>query len=706
MVCQRCKPLKSRIDAILKVKPPKTVKECRSFCGMVNYMSMFLPNLQEKLIPIYFITRKGMPFYWVEEQQKAFDHIKHDVTNTPVLLMPNSTGHFVLVSDTSKVGCGAALYQKQRAKYHLVVYYSKRLPEAVANYSISELEFTGVMANVAAFKHLLRNANFHVYCDHSALVHILKAKREPPTLRLKMLVENLSEYKFDIYFLKGKEMHISDFLSRHPDDEDSPNEIIPIAFMLQELETSKFPDHLLYLKEEVDALPEQENYVPYHEDDFMLLFSDDKHDNMSLLSELYSAEYTRIDSLCVCKQEKRHLHDILNIMTRSMNKSKKTDVPAIYPLKGEHKKPEHVKPQAIEKETVVEQIGLEQRDQIEPADIPDVVVLPKPNEVHTTPRKVHDQPVTLHERPEIYPQRVKRPNPLLEPSSYPQVMAKQMPKYEGLLKPLPIEIELSGSLPSYNVGKAIEKYPFKMDISSIEELKEKKRKPFHKILEDTVFRRHIPKQVELDKFIDALKEKVIHDYNIPIRVNGLRSEYKRIPYFRDIVKYIKTGYCSYAGKAQKLFKILCKDYTLMDDILFIIRYAKEQQGKPKLVLCVPEKYIPIILYQYHTPLLAGHPCVMTMYHIVRKKYYFPIMLHLIKQFVASCYECQSMKEKQPTLKVYYPRIPLDTRLMAKVSMDIKEMPKSILGYTCILVCVSEYTNWIKAIPLVDQKLVQ
>ena len=65
--------------------------------------------------------------------------------------------------------------------------------------------------------------------------------------------------------------------------------------------------------------------------------------------------------------------------------------------------------------------------------------------------------------------------------------------------------------------------------------------------------------------------------------------------------------------------------------------------------------------------------------------------------------CQSMKEKQPTPKVYYPRIPLDTRLMARVSMDIKEMPKSILRYTCILLCLCEYTNWVKTIPLVDKK---
>ena len=38
-----------------------------------------------------------------------------------------------------------------------------------------------------------------------------------------------------------------------------------------------------------------------------------------------------------------------------------------------------------------------------------------------------------------------------------------------------------------------------MDIPSIEELKEKKRRLFKKIPEDTVFRKHIPKQVELDR---------------------------------------------------------------------------------------------------------------------------------------------------------------------------------------------------------------
>ena len=79
------------------------------------------------------------------------------------------------------------------------------------------------------------------------------------------------------------------------------------------------------------------------------------------------------------------------------------------------------------------------------------------------------------------------------------------------------------------------------------------------------------------------------------------------------------------------------------------------------------------------------------------------MLPLIKQFIASCYECQSMKGREPTPKVYYPTIPPDTRAMARISMDIKVMPKPVLGYNCILVCVCEYTNWVKAIPLVNQE---
>ena len=116
------------------------------------------------MIPIYHLTRKGIPFYWGEEQEKAFKAIKDCLVNPPVLVMPNKkkgpfcTCIWLLV----KIACGSChCIKNKQGRYKLVAYYSKKLPEAVQRYSISELELTGIMANVAAFKHLLRNANFH-----------------------------------------------------------------------------------------------------------------------------------------------------------------------------------------------------------------------------------------------------------------------------------------------------------------------------------------------------------------------------------------------------------------------------------------------------------------------------------------------------------------------------------------------------------------
>ena len=77
-------PIRSQIEAIQKLKTPTTIKGCRSFTGMVNFVSIFCPELQRLLKPIYDLTRKGRQFMWGEEQQKAIDEIKQ-TTNTPSL---------------------------------------------------------------------------------------------------------------------------------------------------------------------------------------------------------------------------------------------------------------------------------------------------------------------------------------------------------------------------------------------------------------------------------------------------------------------------------------------------------------------------------------------------------------------------------------------------------------------------------------------
>ena len=70
------KPLHSRLEAIQKMKAPTSAKQCKSFAGMVNFVSIFCPELQRLLKPIYDLTRKGRQFVWGKEQQDAFEEIK------------------------------------------------------------------------------------------------------------------------------------------------------------------------------------------------------------------------------------------------------------------------------------------------------------------------------------------------------------------------------------------------------------------------------------------------------------------------------------------------------------------------------------------------------------------------------------------------------------------------------------------------------
>ena len=96
--------------------------------------------------------------------------------------MPNKTGRFHLYSDNSKFATGSALYQIQNGKPKLIVYVSKRLPEAMRSYFITELELCCLAINIASFSHLLKRVDFDAIVDYVALMHIINSKWNPPLL--------------------------------------------------------------------------------------------------------------------------------------------------------------------------------------------------------------------------------------------------------------------------------------------------------------------------------------------------------------------------------------------------------------------------------------------------------------------------------------------------------------------------------------------
>ena len=228
-------PLKDKCDAIRNLESPKTLRQTRAFCGMVNFLSSFLPNLiyRKLLIPIYDLQKKAKKFKWTDEAEKAINEIKKLLVCPPVLKTPTPDGLFRLESDTSREGVGGTLLQKQGDKWVVIGYHSKRLPKSAKNFGVTELELTGLLVNIHGFMQLLHNRYFEVLVDHKAIEYMIKSKTESPTTRLKTLLLKLSKYTIELRYQKGSEMHTSDALSdlHNFTDTSDDKDVIPLNYL-------------------------------------------------------------------------------------------------------------------------------------------------------------------------------------------------------------------------------------------------------------------------------------------------------------------------------------------------------------------------------------------------------------------------------------------------------------------------------------------
>ena len=242
--------MKDKCDTIQNMQTPKLVKECQTFCGMVNFLSTFCKNLCKLLIPIYELTKKRARFQWTDKHQKAFEDIKKLLVKPPVLRMVSGDGIFRLESDTSRTAVGGMLYQWQDNQWVLVGYHSKKLPEPVQNYGVTELELTGLVANIHGFEQKLRHNYFEVIVDHKAIDYLTKSKHQPTTTRLANLLLKLADYTFDLKYLEGNKLKVSDALSHlYIEEKHKINDVIPLNFLVHYADRQLFLDYYNAKKE-------------------------------------------------------------------------------------------------------------------------------------------------------------------------------------------------------------------------------------------------------------------------------------------------------------------------------------------------------------------------------------------------------------------------------------------------------------------------
>ena len=172
-------PSEEKVDAIRDARPPKDVGKIRSFMGLVQYSARFIPDLASVAKPIQELTRKGVPFIWAIEQQRAFEALKKLITQTETLAYYQVGSRTRIVADASPVALGAVLTQQQGGIWKLISYASRSLTDVERSYSQTEKEALALVWACEPFNMYVFGQHFELETDHQPLERIYSSTSKP-----------------------------------------------------------------------------------------------------------------------------------------------------------------------------------------------------------------------------------------------------------------------------------------------------------------------------------------------------------------------------------------------------------------------------------------------------------------------------------------------------------------------------------------------
>ncbi|GJU29610.1 putative nucleotidyltransferase, ribonuclease H [Tanacetum coccineum] len=109
-----------KIEEVKKWKATTTSLEIRSFLGLADYYNRFIVNFPKIAKPLTSLTQK---YVWGVEQEEAFQTLKNNLCDAPILSLPNGVEDFVVYCDTSNQGLGCVLMQINK----VITYASSQL---------------------------------------------------------------------------------------------------------------------------------------------------------------------------------------------------------------------------------------------------------------------------------------------------------------------------------------------------------------------------------------------------------------------------------------------------------------------------------------------------------------------------------------------------------------------------------------------------
>ncbi|GKC42070.1 reverse transcriptase domain-containing protein [Tanacetum coccineum] len=155
------KPCPEKIDAVLQLPSPRTIKEVQSLNGKLAGLNRFLSKSAERSLPLFKTLKncsKKSDFCWTPEAEKAFKELKQRLSELPTLVAPKPKEELVMYLSASHGAVGAVLMTERTTIQMPVYFISRALQGPELNYAPMEKL---VLALVFAAKRLQRYFQAH-----------------------------------------------------------------------------------------------------------------------------------------------------------------------------------------------------------------------------------------------------------------------------------------------------------------------------------------------------------------------------------------------------------------------------------------------------------------------------------------------------------------------------------------------------------------
>ncbi|MBW0531860.1 hypothetical protein O181_071575 [Austropuccinia psidii MF-1] len=153
----------------------------QSFLGFAGYYRNHIKDFAHITSSLYKLCTKDAVVEITKERRDAYEKIKYELTNAPVLILPDFELPFKLYIDAACIqGLGAALHQRQiedgEPREGVISYISRQLKYSEARYGATQTECLCLVWDLEKLHYHFEGAVFEVYTDCTALKSLLNMK--------------------------------------------------------------------------------------------------------------------------------------------------------------------------------------------------------------------------------------------------------------------------------------------------------------------------------------------------------------------------------------------------------------------------------------------------------------------------------------------------------------------------------------------------